>query len=116
MFRSLYAWLITCTASGAAPGVTGDRSLRSVMAALAVPTFCVHRIKREDSSLGHHDRLLKILLRWLSWAAAFMHLRRTTSRQVLPVVVFGAVSPGRAANGCFGRRGVRRGRDRPEGG
>ncbi|MDP9436575.1 MAG: DUF2029 domain-containing protein, partial [Actinomycetota bacterium] len=73
--------------------MTGDRWLRAVVAALAVATFLAYRTKREDSILGNHDRLLlEILLWWLAWAVAIACLRRTTSRQVLLVVVLGAVA------------------------
>jgi hypothetical protein len=73
--------------------VTGDRWLRGALAALAVGTFLAWRTTQENSILGNHDRLLaEILLWWVAWALAIGCLRRTGARQVLLVVVLGAVA------------------------
>jgi hypothetical protein len=73
--------------------VTGDRWLRGALTALAVGTFLAWRTTQENSILGHHDRLLaEILLWWVAWAVAIACLRRTGARQVLLVVVLGAVA------------------------
>jgi hypothetical protein len=73
--------------------VTGDRWLRGAVAALAAGTFLAWRTTQENSILGNHDRLLaEILLWWLAWAVAIACLRRSSARQVLLVVVLGAVA------------------------
>lgn len=73
--------------------MTGDRWLRGAVGATAVGTFLAWRTTQENSILGNHDRLLvEILLWWLAWAVSLACLRRSTARQVLLVVVLGAVA------------------------
>ena len=73
--------------------VTGDRWLRAAVAALAVGTLMAWRTTQENSILGNHDRLLaEIMVWWVAWAVAVACLRRSSARQVLLVVVLGAVA------------------------
>ena len=73
--------------------MTGDRWLRGAVAATAVGTFLAWRTTQENSILGNHDRLLvEIMLWWAAWAVSIACLRRSTARQVLLVVVLGAVA------------------------
>ena len=78
---------------GQARPVTGDRWLRGAVGATAVGTFLAWRTTQENSILGNHDRLLvEILLWWFAWAVSIACLRRSTAKQVLLVVVLGAVA------------------------
>ncbi len=70
-----------------------DRWLRGAVGATAVGTFLAWRTTQENSILGNHDRLLvEILLWWVAWAVSIACLRRSSPRQVLLVVVLGAVA------------------------
>lgn len=73
--------------------MTGEGWLRGAVGATAVGTFLAWRTTQENSILGNHDRLLlEILLWWVAWAVSIACLRRSTARQVLLVVVLGAVA------------------------
>ncbi len=73
--------------------MTGDGWARGAAAATAVGTFLAWRTTQEHSILGNHDRLLaEILVWWLAWAVSIACLRRSSARQVLLVVVLGAVA------------------------
>jgi len=73
--------------------VTGDRWLRGALAAVTISTFLAYRTTQENSILGNSGRLLlEIMAWWLAWAVGIACLRRTGARQVLLIVVLGAVA------------------------